>query len=46
MATRICVKCGKEHDVHGGKICEKGHFTCRYCASGHHHCAVCGKKMT
>lgn len=46
MATRICAKCGKEHDVQGGKICEKGHFICKNCAYGHQHCPLCGKKMS
>ena len=45
MAKRICAKCGKEHDVQGGKTCEKGHFICKYCAYDHHHCPLCGKKM-
>lgn len=31
MARRICAKCGKEKDVEGGRVCEKGHFICRSC---------------
>lgn len=31
MSKRICVKCGKEKELKGGKICEKGHFVCKEC---------------
>jgi hypothetical protein len=29
MPKRICSVCGKEKDVQGGKVCEKGHFICK-----------------
>ena len=31
MAKRSCAKCGKEKDVEGARICEKGHFICKSC---------------
>jgi hypothetical protein len=32
MPTRICAICGKNKDVEGGMICEKGHFICWACS--------------
>ena len=32
MPKRVCDVCGKNKDVSGGKICEKGHFVCSSCA--------------
>lgn len=31
MSKRVCANCGKEKDVSGGRMCEKGHFICRNC---------------
>ena len=31
MPKRSCAKCGKEQDLKGGRVCEKGHFICRPC---------------
>lgn len=28
MAKAVCCMCGKDKDMRGGKICEKGHFVC------------------
>jgi len=28
---RSCAACGKEKELEGGKICEKGHFVCSAC---------------
>lgn len=44
MAKRICVRCGKEKEVAGGKLCPKDHFTC-YACSGASYCAVCSKPI-
>ena len=54
MAKRTCVKCGKEKELEGGKICEKGHFVCSSCKSGYgffgnadlSKCPVCKTKLT
>ena len=40
MATRICSVCGKDRDVKGGKICEKGHFICYSCQKGRTRCPL------
>ena len=45
MSKRLCAKCGKEKNVSGGKICEKGHFVCSVCGSGRSTCPVCQKKL-
>jgi hypothetical protein len=29
MSKRTCVVDGKEKDVSGGKVCDKGHFVCK-----------------
>lgn len=31
MSKRICSQCGKEKEIKGGKVCEKGHFICKDC---------------
>jgi len=31
MAKRVCGECGRDKDVSGGKVCEKGHFICKEC---------------
>lgn len=31
MSKRNCAKCGKDKEVEGGRICEKGHFICKSC---------------
>ncbi len=55
MANRICAKCGKDRELKGGKVCEKGHFICKYCVydgSGilftheRKYCPLCDKKLT
>lgn len=46
MAKRICSSCGKEKEVSGGKVCEKGHFICFSCASGKITCPLCKKKLS
>ncbi len=54
MARRICDICGKDKDVQGGKVCEKGHFVCSQCVHGsglqllgpsRTACPICGKKL-
>jgi hypothetical protein len=32
MSKRVCAKCGKNKDVEGGLVCEKGHFICHGCS--------------
>ena len=53
MAKRICARCGKEKDISGGKVCEKGHFICKDCVwdtglfkPDRKYCPVCNKKLT
>ncbi len=53
MSKRICAKCGKEKDISGGKVCEKGHFICNSCvwdvgffSSERKFCPLCNKKLT
>jgi len=55
MAKRVCACCGKEKDVAGGRICEKGHFICYHCVhetdvllstSGKSKCPICKSKLT
>jgi transposase-like protein len=48
MSRRTCDACGKDHDVNGGKTCEKGHFVCKNCVysgviiiSERAHCPIC-----
>ena len=43
--TRVCSSCGKDKDVSGGKICEKGHFVCKSCAYDRRYCPICDKKL-
>lgn len=43
--TRVCSACGKDKDVSGGKICEKGHFVCKSCAYDRRYCPICDKKL-
>lgn len=31
MSKRSCASCGKEKELKGGRVCEKGHFVCREC---------------
>jgi len=54
MAKRTCAVCGKEKDVSGGKVCEKGHFVCYSCVhksdapwstSGKSTCPLCKSKL-
>jgi len=45
MPRRTCDACGKEKDVYGGKVCEKGHFICSSCAYGRSTCPLCGKPL-
>ena len=52
MARRICSACGEEHNVSGGKICEKDHFICKDCVysgvifiSEKAHCPICKKPL-
>jgi hypothetical protein len=48
MATRTCVNCGKDKDLKGGKVCEKGHFVCYACTSGimgKKYCPLDGKEL-
>lgn len=47
MKTRICDVCGKEKDTYGGKVCKKGHFTCKDCyyARFSCYCALCGTEF-
>lgn len=50
MAKRVCAECGEDKDIKGGKICEKGHFLCKACASKgwspRKNCPVCDTKLT
>jgi len=46
MPKRVCACCGKERDISGGKICEKGHFICRKCNSGRAKCPICKSKLS
>ncbi len=51
MPRRTCDSCGKDKDVHGGKVCEKGHFVCSSCVhydflgSIRTTCPICKKKL-
>lgn len=31
MAKRTCASCGKDKELEGGKVCERGHFVCKGC---------------
>jgi hypothetical protein len=51
-AKRMCAKCGRERDIQGGKVCEKGHFVCKECvkpsgffASELKKCPLCQTKI-
>ncbi len=33
MAHRNCAECGKDKELTGGKVCEKGHFICKHCVN-------------
>lgn len=50
MGKRVCSECGEDKDIKGGKICEKGHFLCKACASKgwspRKNCPVCNTKLT
>lgn len=55
MSKRICSCCGKEKEVAGGKVCEKGHFICYSCVhasdvllstSGKSSCPLCKTKLS
>lgn len=46
MTKRVCAGCGKEKEVSGGNVCEKGHFICSSCASGRSTCPLDQKKLT
>jgi hypothetical protein len=55
MAKRVCSSCGKEKELEGGKICEKGHFICKQCVYKgsdliftyeKNKCPVCKSKLT
>lgn len=54
MPKRTCAVCGKEKDVSGAKVCEKGHFVCYRCVhasdtllstSGKSKCPLCKTKL-
>jgi hypothetical protein len=52
MARRGCDVCGKDKEVSGGKICEKGHFICKECVysgvifiSERATCPICKKPL-
>lgn len=54
MAKRSCANCGKDKDIEGGRICEKGHFICKTCVNKDSDfffsrpktkCPVCGTKL-
>ena len=51
MPKRKCDACGKEKDVHGGKVCSNGHFICAGCIYGGFFgptrttCPLCGKPL-
>ena len=52
-AKRACAKCGKEKELEGGKVCEKGHFVCKACvghdgflSSASTKCPVCKTKLS
>jgi hypothetical protein len=44
MPTRKCDGCGQVKDVHGGKVCEKGHFLCSGCGN-RIECPICGTRL-
>ena len=52
MAKRNCAECGKDKEISGGKVCEKGHFVCGYCVGGgvfssaKNKCPICKTKLT
>lgn len=41
----MCVKCGEEKDIYGGKYCAKDHFTCSNCAKYTNKCYACGLEI-
>jgi len=53
MPKRICAKCGKEKEISGGKVCEKGHFICKSCvwetagffSNERRICPLCSKRL-
>ncbi|NOX37246.1 MAG: hypothetical protein GXO78_06900 [Calditrichaeota bacterium] len=52
MAKRVCVVCGKEKELLGGKTCPKGHFVCRGCIfqgwiiGRRTQCPICQSKLS
>ena len=52
MPKRHCAECGKDKEISGGRVCEKGHFICAYCVRGGFFdptktkCPICKTKLT
>lgn len=42
---RTCDADGKQKDMFGGKVCEKGHFICKDHAYTRSTCPLCGTRL-